>query len=42
MNGILDIAPLAWNEIFTAIVAGTIIGLERQILGKPRASARHA
>lgn len=35
MNGIFDIAPLAWNEIFTAIAAGTIIGFERQILGKP-------
>ncbi|NJN51378.1 MAG: MgtC/SapB family protein [Gammaproteobacteria bacterium] len=35
MDALLDIAPLAWREIFTAIAAGTIVGFERQVLGKP-------
>lgn len=32
---LLSIAPLKWPGVLTTIVAGAIIGLERQIRGKP-------
>ena len=32
---IFSIAPFNWQAIFTAILCGTIIGLERQLRGKP-------
>ncbi|MDF1692785.1 MAG: MgtC/SapB family protein [Zhongshania sp.] len=32
---VLSIAPLKWPAVLTTIVAGAIIGLERQIRGKP-------
>lgn len=32
---ILDIKPLAWQELGTALLCGFIIGLERQLRGKP-------
>ena len=32
---ITSIAPLDWYAIFSALVCGTIIGLERQLRGKP-------
>jgi putative Mg2+ transporter-C (MgtC) family protein len=32
---ILSIDPLEWAGIFSAMLSGTIIGTERQILGKP-------
>lgn len=31
----LYITPLTWSEIGTAILCGTVLGFERQILGKP-------
>jgi putative Mg2+ transporter-C (MgtC) family protein len=30
-----DIAPFDWHAIATAVLCGTIIGLERQLRGKP-------
>lgn len=30
-----DIAPLSWTSIGTALLCGTIVGLERQLRGKP-------
>jgi len=32
---ILDITPFDWPSILTALLCGTVIGLERQIRGKP-------
>lgn len=32
---IFDISPFSWTEILCAMVAGAIIGFERQLLGKP-------
>ena len=32
---IFDISPFSWPEIFSAMIAGSIIGFERQISGKP-------
>lgn len=32
---IINIDPYRWDAIFTAIFCGTIIGLERQLRGKP-------
>jgi len=32
---ILDISPFAWQELGTALLCGFIIGLERQLRGKP-------
>ena len=32
---ILDIRPFAWQELGTALLCGFIIGLERQLRGKP-------
>ena len=32
---LFSIAPLKWPGVLTTIVAGAIIGLERQIRGKP-------
>lgn len=32
---ILDIKPFAWQELGTALLCGFIIGLERQLRGKP-------
>ena len=32
---LLDLSPLAWREIATALFCGFIIGLERQLRGKP-------
>ena len=31
----LDLTPLAWSEVITALVCGCIVGLERQLRGKP-------
>ncbi len=31
----LDVSPFKWHNIFTAIFCGAIIGLERQLRGKP-------
>ena len=35
LKNIFDITPFTWIEIFCAMLAGTIIGFERQIYGKP-------
>lgn len=35
LKTIFDITPFNWVEIFCGMLAGTIIGLERQIHGKP-------
>ena len=35
MNEIFDIAPYKWDSIFAALFCSTIIGLERQLRGKP-------
>ncbi|MDX2465282.1 MAG: MgtC/SapB family protein [Porticoccus sp.] len=32
---LIDISPYTWHSIGTAIFCGTIIGLERQVRGKP-------
>lgn len=32
---LLDITPFNWPAIFTALACGTIIGIERQLRGKP-------
>lgn len=32
---LFSIAPFDWQAVFTAILCGTIIGLERQLRGKP-------
>ncbi|MCB1643832.1 MAG: MgtC/SapB family protein [Pseudomonadales bacterium] len=34
-ESLFSIAPLSWSAIGTAILTGTIIGLERQLRGKP-------
>ncbi len=34
-HSLLDITPFDWPAIFTALLCGSIIGLERQIRGKP-------
>ena len=35
MDAILSIAPFEWHSIGTAILCGSIIGVERQLRGKP-------
>ena len=30
-----DIAPLGWNNILACLVCGGLVGLERQLHGKP-------
>lgn len=30
-----DIAPLGWENILVCLVCGTLVGLERQLRGKP-------
>ncbi|MDP4186394.1 MAG: MgtC/SapB family protein [Bacteroidota bacterium] len=35
MEQLLDVTPLHWAGIGTAMLVGAIIGLERQVLGKP-------
>lgn len=35
LNSIIDISPFSWVSIGTALLCGTIIGLERQLRGKP-------
>ena len=35
LRNIFDITPFSWLEILCAMLAGTIIGFERQIYGKP-------
>lgn len=32
---LLDITPFSWPAIFTALICGTTIGIERQLRGKP-------
>ncbi|WP_430462954.1 MgtC/SapB family protein [Thalassolituus sp. LLYu03] len=32
---LIDVAPLDWTHIISALAIGTIIGLERQLRGKP-------
>jgi putative Mg2+ transporter-C (MgtC) family protein len=34
-NQVFSVAPFEWDSIATAILCGTIIGLERQLRGKP-------
>lgn len=34
-DALLDITPLDWPSILTALACGTIIGIERQLRGKP-------
>lgn len=35
LEQLIDIAPFTWHAIGTAIFCGTVIGLERQLRGKP-------
>ncbi|WP_210396237.1 MgtC/SapB family protein [Motiliproteus sediminis] len=35
LSALLDLAPLQWSSILAAMLSATIIGLERQLLGKP-------
>jgi len=35
MTTILDISPFSWIEILCAMIAGAIVGFERQLSGKP-------
>lgn len=35
VNALFSIAPFSWVDIGTAILCGTIVGLERQLRGKP-------
>jgi putative Mg2+ transporter-C (MgtC) family protein len=35
LRTIFDISPFNWPELFCAMIAGSIIGFERQISGKP-------
>ncbi len=35
LNVVFDVSPFSWPELFSAMVAGTIVGFERQISGKP-------
>ncbi|MFH2137990.1 MAG: MgtC/SapB family protein [Candidatus Omnitrophota bacterium] len=35
IDNILNISPFSWVEIGSALIAGTIVGVERQISGKP-------
>lgn len=35
LDSLLDIAPYSWSAVGTAIVCGVIIGIERQLRGKP-------
>ena len=35
MDRVLDIAPFTWTAVLTALVCGVIVGLERQLRGKP-------
>ncbi len=35
LNFVFDITPFHWIEILTALICGSIIGLERQLRGKP-------
>lgn len=35
ISTLFDIAPLDWLGLFCCLVSGTIIGTERQLLGKP-------
>lgn len=32
---VLSIAPLSWYELSIVLLSGTLVGLERQLLGKP-------
>lgn len=35
MNTLFEIAPFTWPAIFTSLFCGTLIGVERQLRGKP-------
>lgn len=35
LHAIFDITPLTWPEILVCVICGTIVGLERQLRGKP-------
>jgi len=35
LRTIFDISPFSWPELFCAMIAGSIIGFERQLSGKP-------
>ncbi len=35
LKAIFDISPFSWPEILSAMIAGTVVGLERQLSGKP-------
>jgi len=35
LDSLLDITPFDWHAIATAVLCGSIVGLERQIRGKP-------
>lgn len=34
-SSLLDVAPLSWSSLLCAMLSASIIGLERQLLGKP-------
>ncbi len=35
LKAILDISPFNWPEILETVVSGAVVGLERQVSGKP-------
>ncbi len=35
MNLIVDVSPLAWDELLCCFLSGLVVGLERQLRGKP-------
>jgi len=35
IDNIINIAPFNWTSIITAVVCGVIVGIERQLKGKP-------
>ena len=35
LKAILDISPFNWPEILKTVVSGAVVGLERQVSGKP-------
>ncbi|HUV63332.1 MAG TPA: MgtC/SapB family protein [Sedimentisphaerales bacterium] len=35
LKNIVDISPFNWLELLSAMIAGTVVGLERQLSGKP-------
>lgn len=35
MNVIVDVSPLSWESLFCCFLSGIVVGLERQLRGKP-------